>query len=166
MRFIVGDGEQLKGRLQDFPASWVGDFLTSKMLVIAVMNDASIAAYGIRGLLNVTSLYVKREYRHRGIARQIRDVAFNEARRRGMHFLTGEVTFRLLSSKYGRVLSSEFRCRVVKSLKKRKSALIVFPLTMKGDIAYVFLRMVFSIMPSKLLEAISSWISRRTLAQP
>jgi len=165
MRFVIGNGAQLKGRLEDFPSAWVGDFLGSKMLVIAVMNDEPVAAYGIRGILNVTSLYVRKDHRRRGIAWRIRNVAFNEARKRGMHFLTGEVSFRLLSSKYGRVLSSEFRCRVVKPLKKRQSALVVFPLTGKGDLAYIFLRLAFSILPSKLLEIISSWISKRTLAQ-
>jgi len=74
MRFVVGNGAQLKGRLRDFPTSWVGDFLASQILVIAVMNDEPVAAYGIRGILNVTSLYVRKEHRRWGVARQIRNV--------------------------------------------------------------------------------------------
>jgi len=165
MKFIVGNGEQLRRRLQDFPTAWVGDFVAAKILVIAVENDESLAAYGVRSMLNVASLYVKEEYRRQGIGKQIRKIAFNEAQKRGIHFLTGEVSFRLLSSKYGLVLSSKFRCRVIKRLKKRKSALVVFPLTIKGHLVYVFLRMAFSIVPGELLEPISGWIGRRSLAQ-
>jgi len=163
MRFIIGDGEQLKERLQDFPSAWVGDFLASKMLVIAVMNDEPVAAYGIRGILNVESVYVKEAYRRQGISRQIRGMAFNEARKRGISFLTGEVSFQLLSSKYGRLLFSRFGCRVVKRLKKRNSALIVFPLSIEGNLVYIFLRLACFITPSELLEPISGWIGRKTL---
>jgi GNAT superfamily N-acetyltransferase len=162
MRFIVGAGEQLKKRLQAFPPEWIEDFVASKILVIAVENDSSLAAYGIRGIFNVTSVYVNEGYRRQGIAGQVRKIAFEEARKRGIHFLTGEVPFRLLSSEYGLLLFSKYRCRVVKRLKKHKGALVVFPLTTKGHIAYIFLRIAFSLVPSELLGPISWWIGERT----
>lgn len=165
MRLVVGNGEQLRRRLQDFPTSWVGDFVAAKILVIAVANDKPLAAYGIRSIFNVASLYVKEGYRRRGIGRQIREIAFNEARKRGINFLTGEVSFRLLSSNYGLLLFSKFGCRVIKRLKKRKSALVVFPLTVKGHLVYLFLRIACSMVPSELLGPISGWIYKRTFTK-
>lgn len=154
----------MKNRLQDFPNAWIGDFVGSKLLVLAVTDNKTFAAYGIRGILNLTSLYVEEGYRHRGMGREIRKIAFDQARKQGIHFLTGEVTLQLLSSKYGLILFSKFRCRVVKRLRKRKSALVVFPLTPKGDLVYVFLRIAFSFVPNAFLEPISAWIGKRTLA--
>lgn len=163
MKFILGNGEQLGEKLKDFPSRWANLLLPSKILVVGVVNDNAIAAYGVRSILNVAVVYVKKGYRRRGIGRQIREIAFNEARKRGIHFLTGEVSFRLLSSKYGLFLSSEFGCRVIKLLKEREAALVVFPLTIQGHLVYVFLRMVCSIAPSELLGSISKWIGKRTL---
>jgi GNAT superfamily N-acetyltransferase len=165
LRFVVGNGEQLKKRLQGFPNAWIGDFLGSKILVLAVADNKTLAAYGIRGLLNLTSLFVEESYRNRGMGKEIRKIAFDEARRQGIHFLTGEVSSQLLSSKYGLILFSKFNCRVVKRLKKRRSALVVFPLTNEGYLAYVFLRIAFSFVPNTFLEPISAWIGKRTLAQ-
>ncbi len=162
MKFIVGNGEQLRARLQDFPASWVNDFFASKLLVIAVANDEPLAAYGIRSMLNVTSVYVKKEYRHKGMATQIREIAFNEARKQGIHLLTGVVSFPLISSKHGLLLFSKFGCRVVKRLEKRKLALIVFPLTNKGFLLYILLRLASSVVPNALLEAISEKLHEMT----
>jgi len=161
MKFVVGNGEQLSKQLRNFPTAWVKDFAASKILVVAFVDDNAVAAYGVRGMLNVTSLYVDEGYRRQGIGRRIREITFNEARKRGVHFLTGEVSFELLSSKYGSVLSSKFGVKVVKRLEERKAALIVFPLTTEGHLAYAFLRAICALVPSMLLAPFSARIGKR-----
>lgn len=165
MRFIVGNGEQLKGMLQDFPTSWIPEFQASEILVIGVVKGNPIAAFGIRSILNIAVLYVKEGYRGQGIGRQMWEIAYDEARKRGIYFFTAELPFQHLSSKYGLLLFSKYGCRVVKRLKKRKAVLIVFPFTIKGHLALIFLRTVCSIVPAELLESISSRIYKGTVAQ-
>jgi GNAT superfamily N-acetyltransferase len=165
MRFLVGDGRQLGNRLRNFPSEWINDFLNSKILVIAVENGDAIAAYGVRGVLNVTSLYVKETHRRKGVGARIRNIAFSEARKRGMHFLLGEISFEHLSSKYGRSLCTRFGCRVVRSVKKHQASIIIFPLTNRGQLVYTVLRATLAVIPERLLGFLSEWVWRTTRAQ-
>jgi GNAT superfamily N-acetyltransferase len=165
MKFLVGNGEQLGDKLRNIPFSWINDFLHSKILVVAVENGDTVAAYGIRGMLNVTSLYVKETHRRRGIGGRIRNAAFNEARKRGMHFLLGEISFEHLSSKYGRSLCTKYGCRIIRPVEKHQASIIIFPLTKKGQFVYTVLRATFAVIPERLLGFLSEWVWRTTRAQ-
>lgn len=162
MKFIFGNGEQLREKLKDFPSRWANLFLPSKILVIGVVDNNAVAAYGIRSIFNVAVLYVKEGYRNHGIGRQMWEKAYNVARKRGIHFFTAETPFRHLSSAYGLLLFSKYRCQVIKRLKKRKTVLMVFPFTIEGDICYVFLRTICSMVPSDFLGDFVQWMSERT----
>jgi GNAT superfamily N-acetyltransferase len=165
MKFLVGNGEQLGDRLRKIPSEWISDFLNSKILVVAVEDEVTVAAYGIRGILNVTSLYVKETHRRKGIGGRIRNAAFSEARKRGMHFLLGEITFEHLSSKYGRSLRTRFGCRIIRSVKKHRASIIIFPLTKRGQLVYAVLHATFAVIPERLLGFLSEWVWRTTRAQ-
>jgi GNAT superfamily N-acetyltransferase len=165
MKFLVGNGEQLGDRLRNIPSNWINDFLHSKILVVAVENGDTVAAYGIRGILNVTSLYVKETHRRKGIGGQIRNTAFYAARKRGIHFLLGEISFEHLSSKYGRSLCARFGCRIIRSVKKHRASIIIFPLTKQGQFVYVILHAAFWVIPERLLGFLSEWVWRTTRAQ-
>jgi len=165
MKFIVGNGEQLGDRLRNIPSNWINDFLHSKILVVAIENGDTVAAYGIRGILNVTSLYVKDTHRRKGIGGQIRNTAFNEARKRGMHFLLGEISFEHLSSKYGRSLCTKYGCRIIRPVEKHRASIIIFPLTKWGQIVYTVLHATFAVIPERLLGFLSEWVWRTTRAQ-
>jgi len=162
LRFIIGNGEQLKKKLQDFPTSWVNYFAASKILVIGLVNDNPIAAYGVRSILNVAVLYVKEDYRGQHVGRQMWEKIYDEARKRGIPFFTAEVPFYHLSSKYGLLLFSRYGCKVIKRLEKRKVVLAVFPFTFRGHIAYTLLLVACSMVPAFLLGPISEWMAKRT----
>lgn len=162
MRFFVGKGRQFEKKLQDFPPPWASFLRASKILVIGVVNDDVVAAYGIRSMLNVMTLYVKEGYRNQGIGRQMWEKAYDAAQKRGVHFFTGELPFQHLHSKYGLLLFSEYRCRVIKRFDKRKTVLIMCPFTIEGDIFYVFLHIMCSMVPAELLRQITDWLSKRT----
>lgn len=158
----MGNGEQLREKLKEFPSPWVNFFLSSKILVIGVASDNAIAAYGIRSILNVVVLYVKEGHRGRGVGRQMWEKAYNIARKRGIHFFTAETPFHHLGSKYGLLLFSKYRCKVIKRLEKRRTVLMVFPFTIKGEIFYMLLRIICFMAPAELLGQVTDWMSKRT----
>lgn len=162
VKFIVGNGKQLKDRLQDFPLAWISDFVTSKILVVAVVDGNPIGAYGISGILNLTAVYIKKDYRRQKIGSRIREIAVKEARRRGIGFLIAELPFWYLDSDYGLLLFSKYGCKVVKHIKRHNAALIVTPLTVRGHLVYLFLRVAFSFVPDELLASFSEWIGKKT----
>lgn len=159
MRFILGSGEQLKEKLQDFPSPWVNYLLAAKILVIGVIDDEIVAAYGIRSMFNVVTLYVKEGYRGRGIGGQMFEKLINAARKLGFNFLTAAVFHQ---NTVALKLFSRFGCRVIKHPKKGNDVIIVCPLTMKGDLTYRFLSMACSMVPDEVLMQATEWISRST----
>lgn len=158
MKFIVGNGEQLRMELQDFPSPWVNWLRAAKILVIGVINDKIIAAYGIRGMLNMVTAYVEKEYRGQGIGGRLFEQGINAARKQGLHFLTGEA---LSDNKTSLHLCFKSGCRVVKCLPKHKSILILWPLTIKGKFVYMLLRIACSTVPSDFLAQIAEWFAKK-----
>ena len=159
VRFILGNGEQLKEKLQVFPLPWVSWLQTAKILVIGVIDDRIVAAYGIRGLLNMVTAYVEKEYRGQGIGGQLFERGIDAARKQGLHFLTGEA---LSDNKTSLHLCFKSGCRVVKRLPTHESVLILWPLTIKGEFVHMFLRIVCSVVPSDFLAQITEWFSKKT----
>ena len=159
MRFILGSGEQLKEKLKDFPSPWVNYLLAAKILVIGMIDGEIVAAYGIRSMFNVVTLYVKEGYRGRGIGGQMFEKLINAAQKHGFDFLTAAVFHQNTAALK---LFSRFGCRVIKHPKKGNDVIIVCPLTMKGDLTYRFLRIACSMVPDEFLAQADAWISKRT----
>ncbi|UCE29036.1 MAG: GNAT family N-acetyltransferase [Candidatus Bathyarchaeota archaeon] len=162
MRFFVGNGSQFEEKLQDYPTPWADFLRASRILVVGVVDDNAVAAYGIRSMLNVMTLYVKEGYRGQGIGRQLWEKVYNVARKQRVHFFTGELPFQHLHSKYGLLLFSEYGCRVMKRFDKSKTVLIMCPFTIEGGIFCAFLRIICSMIPAELLRQITDWLSKRT----
>ena len=159
MEFILGNGEQLKEKLQDFPPPWVNWLLAAKILVIGVIDDKIVAAYGIRGMFNTVTLYVKEGYRGRGIGERMFEKLINATRKQGFHFLTAAV---LRQNTASLNLFSKFGCRVIKNTKNCEDVIVVCPLTVKGDLTCRFLRIAHSMVPGEFLAQSAEWIMRRT----
>jgi len=162
MKFIVGNGEQLKMELQDFPPPWVNWLRAAKMLVIGVIDDETVAAHGIRSVFNAVTLYVKEGFRGRGIGEQMFEKLIDAARKQGFHFLTASV---LCQNKASLNLFSRVGCRVITNPKKGNEVIIVCPLTMTGDLTCRFLRMACSMVPGEFLLHAAEWIIRKTTSK-
>jgi len=159
MRFILGSGEQMKEKLQDFPSPWVNYLLAAKILVIGMIDDEIVAAYGIRSMFNMVTAYVKREYRGHGIGGQLFEQAIYIAQKQDIHFLTAETRS---DNKTSLHLCFKSGSKVVKHLPKRGSILILWPLSTLGEVAYIFSRIVCSMVPSDFLGQFVQLISERT----
>jgi len=161
MRFILGNGKQLKEKLQDFPSPWVNWLLAAKILVIGVIDENVVGAFGVRGALNMTTAYVREKYRGQGIGRQLFEKAIRVARERGIHFLTGEA---FSENNKALHLCLESGSKVVKRVEERKTILLLWPLTSQGDFTYKLLRTIGSIVPGELLARITDWRRARAHA--
>lgn len=159
MSFIFGKGEQLREKLQDFPLPWVNWLLAAKILVIGVMDDKIVGAFGVRSVFNMTTAYVKEQHRGHGIGGQLFDRAIYAARKHGIHFLTGEARS---DNKTSLHLCFNSGSKVVKHLPKRGSILIIWPLSPLGEVAYIFSKIVCSMVPSYFLGQIVQLISEKT----
>lgn len=160
MKFILGSGKQLKERVQNFPSPWADYFLASKILVIGVVNGESVSAYGIRGILNVATSFVKKEYRGKGVGGQTCKKAISIIRKQGVSFLTAEVP---IENKAALYLDLKTGYKMIKHLNERRTVLILCPLSFKGDLLYVFSRVACSLVPERLLSRIVEWVSEETL---
>jgi len=152
MKLILGNGEQLREKLKDFPSPWIIWLLAAKILVIGVIDDKIVAAHGIRGMFNTVTLYVKEGYRGRGIGERMFEKLINAARNQGFHFLTAAV-FR--QNMVALNLFSKFGCRVINTSKKCSDVIIVCPLTLKGDLICRVLRAVCSVIPGEFLMQVA-----------
>ena len=154
MKFLVGDGEQLGGQLQGFP--WEKMLLPSKILIIGVVKDDTVvAACGIRSILNQLTIYVKEGYRGRGIGRIMFDKMFELARKRGVDFIMGTISFWQKASKR---LGSKHEYRPLMPVDERKITIVIHPFTPRGYLVYVFLRMICIIVPSFLMARILDFV--------
>jgi len=158
-RFILGSGRELRERVQQFPSPWREYFLSSKILVTGVVEDQVVSAYGIRSMLNVMAVYVKEEYRGKGIGGLTSERAVDILRQQGTHFITAEVPVDNKASLY---LSFKTGSKLIKNLKARKTVLVLWPLTSVGNLVYICSRIVCSLLPDKTLAQIIDSVSKET----
>ena len=163
MKFIVGSGKALRERLLDLTAKprsrkfYFDPLLRSKVVVLYVLNDnTTVAGCGISGIYNIAhSLYVKEEYRGRGIGEKTWEKTISVARKRGFDFITGVVP---LHHDVAWHLYSEVGYKEVVRIKKYQIRYIMLPFTFKGELLYTFARLICSKLPNVFLENITDWI--------
>lgn len=150
MRFLITRGGQLKERLRSFPSYYASVFSSAYMsIVVCVTNNSDVvAACGILSPLNYLLLYVKEQYRGRGLGTRVLEKTIYVARRRNLNFInlavsSGNVPALRIYSKLG------FRETV--SFPKFKFRLMMLPFNIEGEIAYAFLHEVVSKMPKTFL---------------
>jgi hypothetical protein len=154
MKFIVGNGELLKEKIENFP--WSDYFLASRVLVLLVTDDNSvIGACGLRSIFDIRATYIKREYRGRGLGIKLQDVTTDAARRRGHHFIISCVFYPFKHRPHSHSVNPKSGFREVTRLKDPKIVIFMLPLTPLGKLAYYFLRTVFPMLPNVVLATIA-----------
>ena len=148
MKFVVGSGEQFMAKMQSFPARFAYGFASSKLLAVCVTSDAEvIAACGILNLSNYVIYYVKQEYRDQGLGTRIIRKTINTARKRGLVFLHSSASTTNVPSLH---LQRKFFRKIV-YLEKWKYLITMLPLTLRGELLYVFLHLTCSKLPETLI---------------
>jgi len=157
MKFIVGSGEQFKGKMLGFPNRFANAFLSSKMLTVCTMkNDDVVAACGILTLSNYVLYYVKEAYRGQGLGTQIIEKTIDAARKRGLIFLHSSASTNNVPSLR---LQGKFFRKIV-YLKKWEYLITMLPLTFKGELLYTFLHLTCSKLPETFLAYIIDFLMR------
>ena len=152
MRFIVGSGEQLRNRLETFPEKYKNAFSSSKILVVGVMNDNDVmGACGISNISNYALIYVKEEYRFRGLGTKLEAKACEEACKRSLDFVARAVHLWNLPSLR---VASKVGYREVVQFRDFGYVLMMIPLNVKGKLLYTFLHGVCSKLPGTFLHRI------------
>jgi GNAT superfamily N-acetyltransferase len=144
LKFVFGSGEAFRSRLSDIP--WIDAFLPSKILVAGVDENGEVEAIcGIRGVFNILTLYVREQWRGRGVGTQILEKAINMARKRRLGFvLLGVARDNLRAfSLYGK-----FGFRHVVYLKRTEVRIMMLPTDLAGEFAYMFLRDITRLLPN------------------
>lgn len=159
MKFLLSNREYYEKKGLDFPVAQ--ELASSKLLVVCTERDEKIvAACGMRGLLNVLVLYVREGYRGQGIGTQLLKKTIQAAEKRRLGFITLSVSSDNVVAFH---LYCKFGFREVLFLRKSHKILMILPLTLIGEIAYAFFRMMHFILPNTFLSYVHSWLYRKTL---
>jgi len=159
MRFIVGSGEQFMEKMQGFPTHFANGFLSSKLLGVFVTSNAEVvAACGVLRFSSYVIYYVKQEYRGQGLGTKIIEKTIDTARKRGLAFLHSSASTTNVPS-----LRLQYRFfRKIVYLKKWNYLITMLPLTFKGELLYIFLRLTCSKLPEILMGYIIDFLMRVT----
>jgi len=160
MKFVFGLREAFRLELLDIP--WANAFLASKILVAGMKDDGGIVAVcGIRSALNILTLYVCKEWRGRRIGSQILKKTIDMARKRHLGFI-------LLGVFYDNIrafrLYSKFGFKEVVYLRKSGLRVMMLPLDYVGDVTYVSLCGIISLLPNVFWAYAAQWIHDRTVS--
>lgn len=151
MRLIVGSGGELVDRLCSFPEKFRNAFLSSKILVIGVMNgDDIVGACGISKVSNYALIYIHEEYRNKGLGTRIEAKACEEAHNRSLDFVARAAYLWNASSLR---VASKIGYREVVRLSGFGYVLMMIPLNTKGNFIYTLLHEACPRMPRALLHA-------------
>ena len=165
MKFILSDGEQLRDRLETFPEYYKNALSHCKILVVCLTNDNDVVgACGLSNISNYALAYVKEEYRGRGLGTKIEAKTYNEARKRGLSFVAGSISFDNVPALR---VASKVGFRETMRLKTYGWVLLIIPFNFRGEIVYAFLRAICSKLPETFLYyiirfsmSIVGWIRR------
>lgn len=150
MKFVVGHGKQLRNRLQTFPESYKKTFSSSKLLVIFLMNDNNVVgACGIAKISNYVLVYLKEGYRGKGFGTKLEAKTIDVAREHGLDFLLEAIHLWNLPSLR---VAHKVGYREIVRFGNYGYTIVMVPLSLKGEVIYVFLRTVFSLLPRTLLH--------------
>jgi len=149
LRFVVSSGGSRVREKLAFP-DYYSNVLTASdvnLLVLCVtINGIVVGGCSLSGRFNMAVLYIREDYRGRGLATRLFRVTISIARERGDGFLTGAVPPWHVAA-FG--LDFKVGFRVIKRFKD--FVLLLRPLNLKGEISYGFLRLVFSLLPDHFL---------------
>lgn len=160
MKFVFGLGEAFRSELLHIP--WADAFLASKILVVGIKDDGCIAAVcGIRSVFNILTLYVCEEWRGRGMGSQILKRMIDVARERCLSFI-------LLGVFYDNVrafrLYSKLGFKEVVFLKKSSLRIMMLSMDFLGEVTYVFLCAITSLLPNVFWTYAAQWVHNRTIS--
>lgn len=159
MRFLNGSGKTLQRQIEAFP--WLPVFAAAKILVVGFSEDnRAVAACGIRSLLNVLTLYIRRQYRGQGLGKIILGQALGSARKRGLSFILLGV-YSNNPSAYR--LYSKAGFKQVVQIKRPEMTFMMLPLSGKGELAYKILKTICSVLPKSLLSGFAQWFEAKTV---
>ena len=125
---------------------WANAFLPSKILVVGVDDKGEVEAVcGIRSVFNILTLYVGEQWRGRGVGNQILEKAIDIARERRLGFILLGVSYNNVRALH---LYSNFGFKEVVYLKKSDLRVMILPMDFVGEVAYVVLCGVTSLLPN------------------
>lgn len=141
---------------------WANAFLPSKILVVGVGDGGNVVAVcGIRSMLNILTLYVCEGFRGLGVGSQILEKTIEIARERCLSFI-------LLGVFYDNVrafrLYSGFGFKEVVYLKKSRLRVMMLPTDFIGEVAYILLCVVTSLLPNVFWTYAAQWVHDRTVS--
>lgn len=150
MKFVVGNGKQLRSRLETFPESYKKTFLSSKIVVVfLVNNNDAVGACGIAEISNYVLVYLKEGYRGRGFGTKLEAKTIDVAREHNLDFLLEAIhLWNLPSLRVARKVGY----REIVRFKNYGYTIVMVPLSLKGEVIYAFLCAVFSLLPKTLLH--------------
>jgi len=160
MRFVLSSKEAFGSELLDIP--WADAFLSSKILVVGIKDDGSFGAVcGVRSVFNILTLYVCEKCRGRGIGNQILEKTIGITRECRLGFI-------LLGVPYNNVqalrLYSKFGFKEVVHLAKPGLRIMMLPTDFVGEVAYLFLCGITSLLPNVFWTYVVQWIHDRTVS--
>lgn len=160
LKFLRGTGKTLQTRLRDSP--WSEIFLSSKILVVGITeHNSTVATCGIRSMLNILTLYVDKQHRGRGLGKKILGKTIDAARKHGLHYiLLGVYSDNPLA--YHLYSTSGFK--EIVHIKRPDMTFLMLPLSVEGELAYVFLNAACSWLPKSLLSGFAQWFEARTIS--
>ena len=157
MKLLVNSGEHLGEKLKNFPMA--REFLPSEILVVGINDSEVLVACGIRSIFNILTLYVNQGYRGRGLGSLILKKTINVARNRNINFITLAVL-----SDNAPALHLYHKFGFKKVLYLRNYIAMIFPLTLKGQFACAFSRIIGFVLPNQFLVHFARLIYERTVA--
>lgn len=166
MKFFLGSS-QVREKLREFPQYYHTFFRLSKILVVCMDDNVLAAACGVTSLSNYGPvIYVKEEYRRKGLGTQLFEKTIRAARNQGLSFILASAsTYNVPSLR----LLAKFTFREIVLLKKSNYVILMLPLTHQGELVCAVLHAVCSKLPESLLSHIIEffmhafgWIRRKT----
>lgn len=159
MKFLVTNGKNLSKEVSRFPLG--REFAVSSLLVVCVTDTGEIVGVcGIRSLLNVLVLFVKDNYRNRGVGTQLLRRAIEKAEMQRLGFITLSVTY---DNVIALRLYRKFGFEEALYLRQSRKVLMIRPLVSKRRFLCTFFRNIGLLLPNGLLALVHSWLYGRTL---
>ena len=159
MKFFLSNGEYFKEKLQFLP--FAKEFMSSRLLVICTEGgDKIVGVCGVRSLLNIAVLYVRKNYRGGGVGSRLLKRTIEAAEKRPPNFVTATI-----SSENAVIfhILCKLGFKEVLFLKKSRQVLMVTSTTRMGRLACGCFHMIGLLLPNNLLSYVHSWLYARTL---
>ncbi len=152
LKFIVGNGQQLKKELETFPDKYRSGFSSSQILVLCVASDNEVVgACSISKMSNYALAFIKKHYRGRGLGTKLEARTYKEARRRGLSFVAGAIHVWNLPALR---VALKVGYREVVRFEDFGYILLMIPFDYRGELLYTLLHGVCTRIPRTLLHSL------------